>query len=135
MHPEPDRLLNVPLFSGLSDEDRARLASWLEDEEYPAGRSLAREGSSDYAFFVLDVGNARVETDGTTLRTLGPGDVFGEMAFFGEGRRTASVVAETDVRVLSMFGTRFREMQTTMPEIAARVERLVHERQMPSTGA
>ena len=37
-----------------------------------------------------------------------PGDVFGEMAFFSDGRRTADVFADTEVRVFAMFGTRFR---------------------------
>jgi len=128
MHPEPDRLSDVPLFSGLSDEERAQLASWLEQEDHAAGKSLAHEGASDYAFFVLDDGTARVERDGTLLRMLEPGDVFGEMAFFADGRRSADVVADTDVRVLVMFGTRFREMQGSMPDVAARLEKLVLER-------
>jgi hypothetical protein len=38
------------------------------------------------------------------------------------------VIAETDVRVLAMSGTRFREMQMWMPEIATRLEQLVKER-------
>jgi CRP-like cAMP-binding protein len=64
---------------------------------------------------------------------LGPGDVFGEMAFFGDGRRSAGVVADTDVRVLVMFGARFREMQLSMPDVAARLEDLVRERSQPTT--
>ena len=128
MHPDPDQLTNVPLFSGLSSEEQAQLASWLEDEDHKAGRQLTREGDSDYAFFVLAEGSARVEQERRTLRVLGPGDVFGEVAFFGDGRRSADVVAETDVRVLCMFGTRFREMQSSMPRVAERLEDLVRRR-------
>src|SRR6266516_1688389 len=113
MHPDPDRLLRVPLFAGLSVDERKR---------------LAREGASDYEFFVLDEGTVRVVHEGRTLRELGPGDVFGEVAFFREGRRSADVVAETNVRVLSMFGSRFRKMQISMPEVAARLQDLVRER-------
>ena len=134
MHPDPVRLSTIPLFSGLSAEERERLATWLEEEEHHAGKWLAREGAADYAFFVLDEGDARVEQDGRTLRTLGPGDVFGEMAFFGDGRRSAGVVAETDVRVLVMFGTRFREMESSMPEVAARLQGLVLERSRATPG-
>jgi CRP-like cAMP-binding protein len=128
MHPDPDRLSDVPLFQGLSEEERGHVAEWLDDEHHKAGKWLAREGSSDYAFFVLSEGSARVEHEGKTLRVLEPGDVFGEIAFFGDGRRSADVIAETDVRVLCMFGTRFREMQASMPDVAGRLEDLVRQR-------
>ena len=127
-NPDPSRLASVPLFSGLSDDERAELATWLDTEDHAAGMQLARQGAADYAFFVLDEGRARVEQDGKAVGTLGAGDVFGEIAFFDHGRRTADVVAETDVRVLVMFGTRFREMQTTLPAVAGQLEALVRER-------
>jgi hypothetical protein len=69
----------------------------------------------------------RREHEGQTLRTLNAGDVVGEAAFLGDGHRSTDVIAETDVRVLAMFGTRFREMQMWMPEIATRLEQLVKE--------
>jgi len=128
MHPHPDRLSQVPLFDALSQHDRERLAAWLDVEEFDAGRRLTREGAFDYAFFVLDEGDVRVVQDGRTIATLGAGDVFGEMAFFGDGRRNADIVAETAGRVLVMFGTRFREMQSTMPEVAETLRTLVATR-------
>lgn len=126
--PDPDRLALVSLFSGLSVDDRTRLASWMDVEDFHAGRRLTEQGAFDYAFFVLEQGRVRVEQDGRTVASLGPGDVFGEMAFFGDGRRNADVVAETAGRLLVMFGTRFREMQATMPDVAAQLESLVATR-------
>jgi CRP-like cAMP-binding protein len=128
MHPDPDRLLLVSLFNGLSAGDRTRLASWLEVEEFAAGKRLTEEGAFDYAFFVLEQGRVRVEQDGRSIASLGPGDVFGEMAFFRDGRRNADVVAETAGRVLVMFGTRFREMQASMPDVAETLKQLVSVR-------
>jgi CRP/FNR family transcriptional regulator, cyclic AMP receptor protein len=127
-HPDPDRLALVSLFSGLSVHDRTRLASWMDVEDFHAGRRLTEEGAFDYAFFVLEQGRVRVEQGGTTIASLGPGDVFGEMAFFGDGRRNADVVAETAGSVLVMFGTRFREMQASMPDVAAQLRDLVGNR-------
>lgn len=133
-HPDSERLALVPLFSGLSDADRSRLAEWLDVEEFGAGWRLAQEGAHGYVFFVLDEGRVRVERDGRMLAELGPGDVFGEGAFFGSGRRNATVTAETDVTLLTMFGTRFREMQSGMPEVAERLEQLVRARTEAITG-
>jgi CRP-like cAMP-binding protein len=127
-HPDPDRLALVSLFSSLSVDDRTRLASWMEVEDFHAGHRLTEQGAFDYAFFVLEQGRVRIEQDGRTVASLGPGDVFGEMAFFGDGRRNADVVAETAGRLLVMFGTRFREMQATMPDVAAQLESLVATR-------
>jgi CRP-like cAMP-binding protein len=53
-------------------------------------------------------GEARVMRGDEEFRRLGPGDFFGEAAILGDGRRTADVVAETDLELLAMFGTRFR---------------------------
>ena len=100
----------------------------MEGEEFSAGRRLTEEGAFDYAFFVLEAGRVRVEQGGETIASLGPGEVFGEMAFFGDGRRNADVIAESAGRVLVMFGTRFREMQASMPEVAAMLQNLVGTR-------
>jgi len=135
MQPDPDRLLRVPILTGLTDDERARLASWLDVEEFADGTYLAHAGASEYQFLILDQGRARVERDGKPVGTLERGEVFGEMAFFGDGRRSADVVAETYVRVLVMYGSRFRQMQSAMPDIASRLEELARIRsQAPSDG-
>jgi CRP-like cAMP-binding protein len=122
MHPEPDSLQRVPLFASLTDEERDRVAAWFEVEEHDAGSRIVHEGSPGYGLFVLDDGEVRIEHDGGEVGRLGPGDVFGELALLGDGRRYA------DVGVLSMFGTHFREMQTSMPSVEASLERLADDR-------
>jgi signal-transduction protein with cAMP-binding, CBS, and nucleotidyltransferase domain len=125
-NPDPAALEKVPLFAGLSDDERRTLASWLEVDEFDAGRLPARAGQSGYAFYILAQGRAHAELDGKVLEVYEPGAVFGEMAFFEKsGRRTADVVPDTRIQVYRMFGTRFREMQHDMPEVAARIEQLV----------
>ena len=128
-NPDPNRLALVPLFQGLTEDQRRRLASWFDVEDFDVGQNPVRVSQHGYAFFVLDEGRAHAELDGRVLELLEPGAVFGEMAFFApSGRRTATIVPETPIRVFTMFGTRFREMQMEMPEVAARLERLFEER-------
>jgi CRP-like cAMP-binding protein len=137
-HPDPVQLAGVPLFAGLSGEQLADLAKHLEVEEFEIGRPPARSGQHGYAFFILAEGKAHAEFDGRVLERLEPGAVFGEMAFFApDSRRTATVVPDTPIRVYSMFGTAFRVMQQTMPEVAERLEDLVrtrHERDLSMQG-
>ena len=127
--PDPNRLALVLLFAGLSHDQLTRLAGWMSVEQFDVGESPIRASQHGYAFFVLDQGRARVEVDGQVLEELEPGAVFGEMAIFApHSRRNATVVAETPIRVFSLFGTHFRVMQTDMPVVAARLERLFEER-------
>ena len=128
MHPDPERLREIPVFEGVSTDNLEQIASGFDVEKHPAGTRLTREGASGYAFFVLDEGRARVEVDGATVNRLLPGDVFGEMAFFTDGRRTADVFADTEVRVLAMFGTRFEQLLALAPEVAERLEALARRR-------
>ena len=128
MHPSPDRLTSVPLFAGLTHQERERVASWLDVREHGAGSHLTREGAADYAFFVVDDGEAVVEHGGREIGRLGPGDVYGELAMLGAGRRLATVIAVTDMRILSMFGTHFREMEMAMPSVEARLQEVAASR-------
>ena len=126
---DPDRLKDVELFSTLDDAERAHLATWLEVEDYPAGKAIVRDEAAGYAFFIIDEGQVHAEHEGRVLEALGPGSVFGEMAMFApDGHRAATVVADTPVRAFSMFGTRFRQMQIELPAVAARIEQLARER-------
>jgi CRP-like cAMP-binding protein len=134
MHPEPDRLLEVPLLADISAADRERIAGWLDVEHFQAGKVLAREGQSGYEFWIIADGNIRIEHENEEVATLGPGDVLGELAILGDGTRKAAAIAETDVEIFSMFGTNFRQMQSTVPMVderlkAASVARLLEIRE------
>jgi CRP-like cAMP-binding protein len=118
----------VGLFAGLDEPSLAIVASWLESEDVPAGWELTHQGSSGYVFYVLNKGSADVKVDGTIVRTLSPGDFFGELSMLGDGRQTATVVVTSPSVVWSMFGTRFRELQREHPEIAATIERTAAQR-------
>ena len=66
-----------------------------------AGTTIMAEGeAADDIVLVLD-GMVEVEAEGTVLATLGPGAVLGERASLEQGRRTATVRALTDGRIVS----------------------------------
>ena len=123
-----DDLTGIPLFAGLSDEERTSLAEWFEVSDASAGMVLVSEGAAGYSFYVLLDGAAEVTVGGETVATFGPGDYFGEMAILGGGRRNATVTITAPSRLLSMFGTEFRMLQEVQPDIAALLEETVQER-------
>lgn len=115
-------LAGIPLFDTLEPDERAAIAPWFELEDVSPGMKLTGEGASGYSFYVLRDGAATVTIDGIEVRTLGPGDFFGELALLGDGRRTATVTTTSPSQVLVLFGTEFRQLQQEYPEIASRIE-------------
>ncbi len=122
-----DDLSGIPLFDALEPEERTAIAPWFELQDVSAGVRLTGEDASGYEFFVLRAGSATVTINGIEIRTLGPGDFFGELAILGDGRRTATVTTDSPTQVLVLFGTEFRRLQQEYPETAERIESALRE--------
>ena len=117
-----DDLAGVPLFETLEPEDQTAIAPWFEVQDVSAGVKVTGEGAAGYSFYVLLEGTATVTINGIEVRTLQPGDFFGELAILGEGRRTATVTTTSPAKVLVLFGTEFRQLQQEYPKLASQIE-------------
>lgn len=95
-------LRGSPLFRGMRSREikKAILLSRLVERE--AGAEIIAAGADDSAMYVVLEGKAEVRSQGTLIRTLNPGDVFGEVGFVGATRRTASVRATEAVALLAL---------------------------------
>ena len=74
-----------------------------------------------------------VEQDGRTLRELGPGDFFGEIAALDWGAgygyaRSATVTATEPLRMLALAPSHFNLLMTQAPRFAERIERAMRQR-------
>jgi CRP/FNR family transcriptional regulator len=111
-------LKGVPLFSGVRDRELKRLANVMRESRFNEGDAITTEGRSGIGFFVIEEGNASVSLHGEIIRTLGPGDHFGEIALIDEGPRSATVTASTDLRCRGMAAWEFRSFVQEHPEVA-----------------
>jgi CRP/FNR family cyclic AMP-dependent transcriptional regulator len=111
-------LARIPLFAGLGKKDLKRLAKQMSERSFSEGDAIATEGQPGVGFFLIEDGSAQVSIDGETIRTLGPGDHFGEIALIDEGPRSATVVAATDLRCRGMSSWEFRPLVQKHPEFA-----------------
>ena len=106
-------LEDVKLFSRCTTRQRRTIARHAQIADLPAGVDLVKEGESGDALFVILEGNAVVQRGGEELNRVGPGAYFGELAILDGEPRSATVVAETDVKVavigIRMFRTLLRE--------------------------
>jgi CRP/FNR family transcriptional regulator, cyclic AMP receptor protein len=106
-------LADVRLFSRCTTRQRRAIARHAQIAELPAGVELVREGEPGDALFVILEGEAIVLQDGVQLNRVGPGAYFGELAILDGEPRSATVAAETEVKVavigIRMFRTLLRE--------------------------
>ena len=122
------RLKQIPLFEDLPRRNLERIATWTDEVDVPAGRHLIDQGAFPHEFMVIESGTAEVLVDGNRVADLGPGDFFGEMALIEAHRRSATVTATADLRVIVMHDRDFRAMEDEMPEVAARIRSVMDAR-------
>jgi CRP-like cAMP-binding protein len=125
---DPDRLVDVPLFAGLSRDELERVAGWLDVRHANAGERIFGEGSPGYAFYVIANGTAAVSRAGEEAASLGPGDFFGEIAIVEARRRTATVTASSPLDYYAMWGGDFRLLEREQPRVADSLRQAVRER-------
>lgn len=125
---ETARLAAISLFAGLDEPALEAVAARASEVTVDAGQPLAVEGDFGHALYAIESGSAEVTSDGQVLRVLGPGDVFGEVAVLASGRRTASVIAATPLRVIALFKRDVWALERDAPEIAGRLRTLIAER-------
>ncbi len=125
-------LARSPLFSTLGRLELARLAGELEELHFAPGRPIVRRGDPPDGFYVLKHGRVAVlagdaDGDGQPVTTLGPGELFGEMALLADSPRTATIVAQDEVTVWRMSRARFSVLLDHERGIARSIERsLIH---------
>jgi CRP/FNR family transcriptional regulator, cyclic AMP receptor protein len=125
---DASRLKSIPLFQTVSDEELAEIAPFAEETAVEAGTELVREGDFSYQFFAIEEGQAEVTRGGEHVADLGPGDFFGEMGVLEKEMRTASVVATTDMRLVTLTGWDMKRMEKSMPQAVERIREVLEQR-------
>src|ERR1051325_10395266 len=93
-------LQRVQLFEACSSRQLRAIARIAEVQEVPAGHVLARIGEPGDRFFVIVDGAARIEVSPQYQSRISPGGFFGEMSLLDGEPRSATVIADTPMRLL-----------------------------------
>jgi CRP-like cAMP-binding protein len=126
--PDSERVGRLDLFSSIPPAQLTHVAGLLEVRAIADGDQVVRQGDEGYAFFVIEAGTAEVSVDDVLVRTLDAGDYFGEIATLRFGRRTATVVATSDMTLFAMSRFNLRLLGAANPTIAETLEVAVRER-------
>jgi CRP/FNR family transcriptional regulator, cyclic AMP receptor protein len=114
-------LRQVDLFSGCTNAELGRIAALTTEYRAEAGEVLAKRGNPGLEFVIVVEGRATVSRKRVELATIGPGSFFGELALLDGGPRTATVVAETDMRLLVLSRREFSSIQALVPSVTRKM--------------
>jgi len=119
----------APLFAGLDKRALEKVALLSETLDVKAGKEITQEGRLAWEFFVIEDGTAEVAQEGAVIRTLGPGDFFGEVGLLGGGeRRTATVTATSPMQLIVLTAGRLATIEREMPGVSEQIRAALAER-------
>jgi CRP/FNR family transcriptional regulator, cyclic AMP receptor protein len=104
-----DLLAQIPLFQGLSDDDREGLAQRLSERRLAASEVVFSQGDLGSSMYVVQSGAVQIYLPGATegsppvpLKDVRTGEYFGELAIFDDKPRSASARAVVDTVLLEL---------------------------------
>ncbi len=123
-----DWLSQVAFFEGFTPEQLERVAALGSEVEAEAGAMLMDQGDAGVDCYVVVDGTATVFVAGEPIAGLAPGTMVGEMALVDHRPRTASVIADSDMKLLRFDAKHFRRLLDEMPKASERVMTLLRDR-------
>jgi aromatic-L-amino-acid decarboxylase len=128
-----DALRAVRLLSHVPDSTLRAVRARAVRLDTAAGAEVVRRWDSDRSFYIILSGQFDVFIDGRRIRTVGPGDHFGELAAgdWGGGygyTRLATVVCAEPGRLLRLTAEDFQWLIDTEPTVNAELAKVLAER-------
>jgi small-conductance mechanosensitive channel/CRP-like cAMP-binding protein len=116
-------LRGVDLFATLTDDQRSAIAASMRPLDFGHGEAIVREGDPGKTMYVVASGRVNIvlASNGQKVATTGQGGYFGEMSLLTGDSRTASVIADGDVRVLEIDAEVFRRLADVSPQAVEQV--------------
>ena len=95
---------------------------------FEPGTVIFKEGDRGKVMFAVLEGEVNIVKSNVLLATMGPGEVFGEMALVDDSPRSADAVAKTACKVAAVDDRSFLRMVAYNPQIALQLMSLLSER-------
>ncbi len=110
-------------FPGIKANEIEELIAFSKVRAYPPGSVLCRENAIEDRFYMILEGEVEVtkvinHDENRLLKTLGPGDFFGEMALIHNAPRAATVTAKSALTTLELDKTAFDRVLHNSSSIA-----------------
>jgi len=129
-----EHLKRIPLFTSIADGDLKLIAEKFEAASYQPGQIIIKEGEEGRHLYVILEGQVRVvaaiddNESEITLSFLNAGDYFGEMALITGEPRSATVVAETATKTLTLNKKDFDYIILKNPQVTLSITHILSQR-------
>ena len=121
-------LKTVGVFSDISERGLIDAATVLEEVRAEPGELIFEKGDTGNSLYIVVEGAVRVHDGDRTIATLGPGEVFGELAALDPEPRMASVTVQESALLLRMGNAELHELIAEHPEVAQGIIRVLCRR-------
>jgi len=112
------RLIKVPIFGPLSRRQLRKVLGKAKTTSHSAGQDITEQDKGSLAFHLVLSGTADVSVRGKKVRTLGPGEYFGEISMIDGRPRSATVTAASPLTTLAVPHLAFQDLLDDEPEVA-----------------
>jgi hypothetical protein len=109
----------------LTANDWALVIDKASRVQFKQGAILIQKGKRANGVYLLVKGSARVVIPSQASRTLGPGEICGEMSFLEETPASASVIADADVEAFHLDRATLQSVFELYPHLGSRFYRSV----------
>jgi CRP/FNR family cyclic AMP-dependent transcriptional regulator len=92
---------------------------------FSAGATVFEEGDEGDAMYVVLEGKVELRIGDKRVDTLGPGEIFGEMALIDSTPRIASAVAKTLCKLVPVSQQRFLSLIQRTPDFSLQIMRVM----------
>lgn len=123
-----EALSKVPLFADVPSKTLDRLERMSNTRTFKAGAEIIKEGTEGVGFFLITSGKVTVSRSGKELATLGEGTTFGEMALVDNYRRSATVTAVGETKLIALLRSDFMAELRGDADLAVKMLQLVARR-------
>lgn len=120
----------IPFFYDVTGEDLEKLASILHQKSFKLDQQVFSEGDEQTGMFFILEGDVQIlkrniKGKNELLTTLCAPQIFGEMALIDRGRRSATVLAQSDLVTAELTRENFEKFMTAEPELAVHIIRKI----------
>ncbi len=114
-------LRHVVIFRHLDMSELCKVLSIVRAVDVSKGEVVIREGEGSDALYAILDGRMEISRAESPIRSLLPGEHFGEMALFNNRPRSATVTALSNGRLLLMERHRFNELVKKEPQLGVKL--------------
>jgi CRP-like cAMP-binding protein/Ca2+-binding EF-hand superfamily protein len=116
---------NVPFLRQLRNPQLITdLAEAMDNEFYPAGETILREGEVGGNFYLIESGSVRILRGEIACATLGPAGCFGEGSLLTRTPHNATAIATEDTRLFRLESGAFESILARYPSVRADLSHL-----------